>query len=300
MVDIIKEMREAAKAQREAAEAARLAAEAEEEAEAEEGDGESEHSDNDYDDDYDSEFAGWSSDDSSDDWPTQEEEQPQALQRVASIRGTTIEELRVTREERILRAQEMLYIPTALVAILLPKYKWDQDALVQAWYNASDPASILEKQCGLCLEDPQEQEAPNDADCPIGGAEDCVAYWDDPPENNAEHYTMLSCNHAICVPCWRDIITKEIEDNRVLGIRCPMCIAADEPSPAIPESMIKRLVADDVYAKYQRFVLQVSAHPVPRLSSAWMAELCCECSCDTLVSIPGLLIRCGCFSVAPT
>eukprot|EP00658_Telonema_sp_P-2_P002972 TRINITY_DN11093_c0_g1_i3.p1 TRINITY_DN11093_c0_g1~~TRINITY_DN11093_c0_g1_i3.p1 ORF type:complete len:657 (+),score=202.35 TRINITY_DN11093_c0_g1_i3:181-2151(+) len=204
MIEQIEAKRQAVKEARLAAEAARLA---EEEEASMQDDGEEE--DEKYDEDDEEDWSGWGSSDSDDPWGS-DDNQPvhQPLQRISSIKPTTFDELAQTRERRILDVQKALCIPTALVAVLLPKYKWDQDALVQAWYNADNSDELLEKQCGLVLDDPSEEVCPEDADCPLGGAEDCVSYeYDEPPENNSQLYTMLGCGHPICIPCWREVLT---------------------------------------------------------------------------------------------
>jgi len=61
----------------------------------------------------------------------------------------------------------------------------------------------------------------------------------------------IPCNHIICKLCWEDYLKEKINTRNVSKLKCP----AYDCSELIPMSIIKTIISEELYQKYQRFGL---------------------------------------------
>jgi len=226
------------------------------------------------DDESDSDGSGSDNDSSSDGgrvWSSEDEDdedQEEALVPVKSMVPKKIDSLMEERAKKILDAQKILCVNTTVVANLLPIYKWKPDALVKAWYN--DPDKVL-KDARIELVEESEMPLPENPECGLFAAEGCTGYEEDPERlkdfetKPSQYFTSLKCGHVICNACWGDYLTSKIVENDIMMLRCPICVGGSSStcSPAVPESMVERVVPPEVYTKFQNFVVSnyISTQP---------------------------------------
>jgi len=61
----------------------------------------------------------------------------------------------------------------------------------------------------------------------------------------------IPCNHIVCKLCWEDYLKEKINTRNVSKLKCP----AYDCSELIPMSIIKTIIPEELYQKYQRFGL---------------------------------------------
>ena len=65
----------------------------------------------------------------------------------------------------------------------------------------------------------------------------------------------VQCKHEFCVDCLKAYLQHEINDGKVLKLRCPGRTASNEPCGCIaPSGWVSSMVGRELYAKYERFL----------------------------------------------
>lgn len=65
----------------------------------------------------------------------------------------------------------------------------------------------------------------------------------------------VQCSHAFCIDCLKAYLQHEINDGKVLKLRCPGRSASNEPCGCIaPSGWVSQMVGRELYAKYERFL----------------------------------------------
>jgi ariadne-1 len=122
--------------------------------------------------------------------------------------------------------------------ILLRKYKWNKERLIDVYYN--DTEEIL-KEAGVSNQEPSTSPSPSSSiRCRICGdlfgKDDCYS---------------LNCQHSFCKGCYGTYLTHQINDG-------PPCVFAHCPEykckQAITISAVQSLCSQETYEKYMMYI----------------------------------------------
>lgn len=118
-------------------------------------------------------------------------------------------EIRSEMESTISDVQQIIEVKPGVCRILLQKYKWNKDALIDRFYDHSDDTQAFLK--AACV-------VPERATLsPIPPMESCCICFEDGAE-----LTGLACGDRACNNCWTAYITEKIMDSRQCEIPCMM------------------------------------------------------------------------------
>eukprot|EP01102_Stenamoeba_stenopodia_P020117 TRINITY_DN7744_c0_g1_i1.p1 TRINITY_DN7744_c0_g1~~TRINITY_DN7744_c0_g1_i1.p1 ORF type:complete len:506 (-),score=82.98 TRINITY_DN7744_c0_g1_i1:98-1615(-) len=137
---------------------------------------------------------------------------------------------------------DILGLPHPSIAgILLRHFKWNRDALIQAFTDNPDKVCLEAGVASLQVEKPVTSPK-NQISCLV-----CL-------ETVEEKDTFaLGCGHRYCLPCWKTYLELKIAAG-------PDCIFAKCMNPTCPEivneNAVKKLVADDKYSQFKRFMVR--------------------------------------------
>eukprot|EP01129_Flabellula_baltica_P016709 TRINITY_DN9043_c0_g1_i1.p1 TRINITY_DN9043_c0_g1~~TRINITY_DN9043_c0_g1_i1.p1 ORF type:complete len:719 (-),score=194.76 TRINITY_DN9043_c0_g1_i1:38-2149(-) len=175
------------------------------------------------------------------------------------------------------RIAELLMLSETAAGNLLRHYRWETEALLSDFFE--NPDMVL-KEVGLN----DKTRSKRNKEYRLKGTHECSVCMDEYP---AEECTALKCKHVFCNYCWEMYLEMKINEGEIQKIHC----AAKDCKMFVPESTIKRLVREDVYLKYIRFITKSfvddNSHttwcPAPNCGNAITADMIngktVECTC---------------------
>ena len=155
-------------------------------------------------------------------------------------------EIRPEMKRRWDETVEVLGITPAAATILLQKYKWSKESLLEDYMNDSDKvlkAAGVYHRCGHTI------EADTDKDKSVTGKECPICYED------ADDMMAMPCGHAFCQDCWYNFCVNAVAEGPIAVRKtcpragCPEMVTEDEMKAALGSSS-----AD--FVKYQTFQLR--------------------------------------------
>lgn len=112
--------------------------------------------------------------------------------------------LEAEMKKTIAEVQQVLQVKTGVCRILLHKYKWNKESLLERFYEHPDTnAFLIDAQV---IPRHTEKVPAGDAECDI-----CCSLG---------NLSGLSCNHRACDMCWRSYLTNKIQDDGQSEIEC--------------------------------------------------------------------------------
>jgi ariadne-1 len=160
------------------------------------------------------------------------------------------------REKMVDAAKEVLGVEAYEAQALLNHFKWDREKLFTEYF---DKAEEIHKEIGIEPPRPAKldslrassknankgQVAKTDGDVAKGTLECSICYDD------ANDWTELpSCHHKFCDSCWSGNLAVQVKDGHSIEIHCMEKGCAQ----LVPDFLVRKLVAPDLYQKYARFV----------------------------------------------
>jgi len=155
------------------------------------------------------------------------------------------ERLKLLREEIISQVIDALGLSSILAESLLEANGWSSQIVIEKWV---DDRTGLCKQAGVeipldnlpviptaCL---KQQTSITELECQV-----CF-------EVVTEEITV-PCGHIVCKLCWEEYLKEKINTGNVSKLKCP----AYDCSELVPMSVIKTLIPEEIYQKYQKFGL---------------------------------------------
>lgn len=174
---------------------------------------------------------------------------------------------------------------SSAVAILLRKYKWNKERLIDAWIEDSD--RVL-KNAGLFLD-----EKPSD----VGSDEEveCLICLEDCP---IKEMFGLGCGHRYCESCWKGYLENAVKQGaRSINTKCP----ARNCPYIIHERHFKKFVDEKAFQSYSKFLLRSFVDD--NSYTKWCPSPGCEnaIQCERISRRPPVVCVCGfkfCFRCA--
>ncbi|KAF1767530.1 hypothetical protein GCK72_007489 [Caenorhabditis remanei] len=143
------------------------------------------------------------------------------------------EGLKSDMEEVITSVQETIQVTEGVCRILLQNHKWNQEALIDKFYDSADLETFLSA-ANIPLQTPSSADGECDICCDMAPL------------------TGLSCAHLACSQCWKAYITEKIKEGQS-EIECmaPKC------QLIIPDEQVVKCISDDtkVLDTYHRVIL---------------------------------------------
>ncbi|KAJ0399064.1 hypothetical protein P43SY_008684 [Pythium insidiosum] len=151
------------------------------------------------------------------------------------------EELFAQQRKLITEISQVLETSTSVAAVLLRHFAWNKEKLFEGYYL--DPTKARHE-AGVEFAD---VPPPTFAD---GQEIDCLICCDTYKPN--EIFGM-GCQHVYCVNCWKSYLSLKITEG-------PACVNTTCPAhgckEAVPDSVFRKMLTADEFARYSRFVLR--------------------------------------------
>jgi ariadne-1 len=173
------------------------------------------------------------------------------------------------QEEVIDSLADLLSIDKSTTGNLLRHFAWNKEKLLSKYFENPEKVCEMAGVTAAPVEDQVTSRAvqlDGEAECTICGE------LTTPPDS-----TALSCLHRFCNSCWRDYLTMQIQEGQSTLLHCMHY----QCNLRVAESVVKRIVAPEVFDKYARFVISsfvedndnVKWCPTPNCGNAVSAEL---------------------------
>uniref|UniRef100_A0A1I7TGW7 RBR-type E3 ubiquitin transferase n=1 Tax=Caenorhabditis tropicalis TaxID=1561998 RepID=A0A1I7TGW7_9PELO len=118
----------------------------------------------------------------------------------------SFDQIRSEINDAITSVQSVIEAPNGVCRILLHKYKWNEDSLLERFYESPDTRAFLVAANVV----PKETVSSSGAN---GQCEICF---------EEEEMVELACKHRACRSCWNGYLTQKIMDERMCEIKCMM------------------------------------------------------------------------------
>lgn len=192
----------------------------------------------------------------------------------------TREDLETEMKETISDVQSVLQVDLGICRILLHKFKWNKDSLMERYYENPDTKAFLIESQVIPKVTEKIQNEGEEAECDI-----CC---------DLVHLSGLACNHRACDTCWITYLTDKIKD----GQSEIECMSSECKLLMEDEKILKYITNDTDIVKYHRLVINSYVETNSLLS--WCPEPNCGKAVKVTNSEPQLVIcSCGqkfCFS----
>ncbi|XP_027161599.1 probable E3 ubiquitin-protein ligase ARI8 [Coffea eugenioides] len=158
----------------------------------------------------------------------------------------TEEDVGSRMDDDILQVSSVLSVSREAATILLYRYNWDVTDVVQEWF---------ENQEGVRSASGLFREKPGPMDVEDGDEEFvCRICWKEHPIALVV-VASAACGHVFCKNCWKEFISKSINEGYVkdggcLMLRCPQ----DSCGAAVGGNIIRSLASDGDKNKYDKFL----------------------------------------------
>ncbi|CAD6184555.1 unnamed protein product [Caenorhabditis auriculariae] len=149
----------------------------------------------------------------------------------------TSEQLEKEMKETISEVGNILHVPLGTCRILLHKYKWNMESLMERFYEHPDTMAFL-RAAHVVPKNAVTAPTSSTADCDI-----CC---------NLAELSGLACNHRACTACWRRYLQTKITVDNTSEIECIMngCELLIED-----EKVMSYVVEEPVRASYKRLMI---------------------------------------------
>ena len=164
-----------------------------------------------------------------------------------SYRPYSENRLKLLREEIMSQVTESLGLSKVNAESLLEANGWSAQIVVEKWTN--DCASLC-YQTGVQIVDNSLVKPKRSLKQQSSITElECQVCFEVVTEKIA--VPSLPCGHVICKLCWEEYLKEKINTGNVSKLKCP----AYDCSELVPMSIIKTLIPEEIYQKYQKFGL---------------------------------------------
>jgi len=102
----------------------------------------------------------------------------------------------------------------------------------------------------------------------------CIVCYDDVTPGGASHRVAMACGHVCCDQCWLGLLTARLDDGDVHRTICP----AEDCQLPLPLPAARKILPDDLYARYSRLVGQKAVDTAADLR--WCPNPGCERSLE--------------------
>ncbi|CAP27227.2 Protein CBG07145 [Caenorhabditis briggsae] len=164
---------------------------------------------------------------------------------------------------------ETLEIPSGTARILLQKFKWNNDILMDKFYESTDVESLLKVHK---IESSESQGASETGDCDI-----CC---------DTGTLTGMSCGHVACYECWKMFIMEQVKEGhseiQCMASKCELLMPDEkvlgylEDSEPLKSMILNNYVQTNVFLKWC---------PGPNCENAVKSDYCnphlVTCTCGT-------------------
>ena len=175
--------------------------------------------------------------------------------------------LKLLREETISQVTEALGLSRVHAESLLEANGWSAQLVIENWVS---DRTTLYNQAGVEVPPGNISSKPDEQDMPITDWE-CQVCFEVVTEN-----ITVPCSHVVCKLCWEEYLKEKINTGNVSKLKCP----AYDCSELVPMSMIKTLVPEEIYQKYQKFGLEKFV--IGKTDIKW----CPHPGCERAVQVP--------------
>ncbi|CAL2034270.1 unnamed protein product [Caenorhabditis brenneri] len=172
----------------------------------------------------------------------------------------------------ILDVRSVLQVSEGMARILLHKFKWNKNSLLEKFYESPDTEAFLVE--AQVIPKTTQPSSTGEDDCDI-----CCSFGE---------LTGLACNHRACEDCWKHYLTEKIMEGGSSEIECmsPDC------KLLIEDEKIKSYIKDKtILDKLQRLVINSFVETNPALK--WCPGKNCQKAVKVSDSEPRL-ISCPC------
>ncbi|PIC49584.1 hypothetical protein B9Z55_008138 [Caenorhabditis nigoni] len=164
---------------------------------------------------------------------------------------------------------ETLGIPSGTARVLLQKFKWNNDALMDKFYESTDAENLLK---AYKIESSESQGSSETGDCDI-----CC---------DTSTLTGMSCGHVACNECWKTFIMEQVKEGhseiQCMASKCELLMPDEkvmgylEDSEPLKRMIINNYVQTNVFLKWC---------PGPNCENAVKSDYCnphlVTCTCGT-------------------
>ncbi|CAO4367881.1 unnamed protein product [Caenorhabditis nigoni] len=164
---------------------------------------------------------------------------------------------------------ETLGIPSGTARVLLQKFKWNNDALMDKFYESTDAENLLKAHK---IESSEFQGSSETGDCDI-----CC---------DTTTLTGMSCGHVACNECWKTFIMEQVKEGhseiQCMASKCELLMPDEkvmgylEDSEPLKRMIINNYVQTNVFLKWC---------PGPNCENAVKSDYCnphlVTCTCGT-------------------
>jgi ariadne-1 len=161
---------------------------------------------------------------------------------------------------------DMLSVSFSAAATLLQSYRWNREALTEAFF--ANPSKVL-------------QSIPQTV--PVSGQVGCLVCGED----SISQLISLECNHPFCRSCWGEHLTEKISAGHYANIPC---LQAKCPSKVIDSELVRTTVHPSLFTKYIKFRVAKIAETHP----LW--RRCPVSGCEYVIKVDSgkQALRCRC------
>lgn len=177
-------------------------------------------------------------------------------------RALRVQDLQEEKDKLLVETSDMLHLSIFKAEILLKNHSWSKEQLLQSWFE--DPVKCCES-CGVSppedvqlksqLDTNNSNERKNSTECGI-----CLCEFNS-DEKRKETPVEVSCSHKFCRECWREYLTRKIDDGSVTQIFCP----ANECFTIIEHEIVESLVSREMARKYLHFDIKAFVDSNPTM-----------------------------------
>jgi len=180
------------------------------------------------------------------------------------------------QKKQITETAELLHVSPSVAGKLLRHFQWKTEKLLALFFE--NPSKVWQE-VGY---DPDSDD--NNKEHKLRGKGECLVCGD---EFRSSECTALKCKHRFCNECWNGYLSLKIKEGEVQKLHCP----ARDCNVPVPEETVKKVVDEEVYEKFIRFITksfvednsQVSWCPAPNCGNAITADMMIgatvQCSC---------------------
>jgi ariadne-1 len=188
------------------------------------------------------------------------------------------EDILKEQKKRIASVAELLNVSETTAGNLLRHFRWKQEILLTRYFE--DPKGVLRE-----LGNDRPSKAKHGSVARIRGTAECLICADEYPAD--ECTALKACKHTFCNDCWANYLNMKINEGKVAIMTCP----GHGCNSFVPEDVVQKLVSDELFAKYVRFVTKSFVEdnnnctwcPAPNCGNAITADM-----------VQGKIVSCTC------
>jgi ankyrin repeat/IBR domain-containing protein 1 len=177
--------------------------------------------------------------------------------RLESYIGMPTEDMKAIKNEIVTHCAAILDVPALLAEQLLQHYSWSQQLLIDSWLD--DPVNtckVAKVQLPANVEDEAKemmmslrQISREERICEICG-DVCL------------ELTSNTCGHKFCNECWQEYLRHQINQGKVVNIKCPGYQCDDHVS----QELVIKLLPTELDNKFSQFNIKtfIESHPHTR------------------------------------